>query len=397
MAKIGKHPDSSEPLRPIQSGGLGANTGNDQPSPSAEAGTFGHSFLALKERLRDGYPGGAEASYAGTFNSEIASMEIRTDIFEACAHHTEFVANCEKCGRRPGNNLSMLTGRGDGVYSGITYSYSTEEMDEEERIAEHLASAYLFDQDIAFAMTLAQNGWSNPEGLFIQLAMEYRELQGSVAGEFYTGDYGFTVSDESAEPGSADAVVNHWGSDNKSYVVVVFHEPIDASKMYYSSSAGDPVVDANGNLKTPVRPRVVLIIEKELAVATFGDFSDFPAVPWAEQPHLWMNMTVASNMSRDNGINTMVNDGIYWNGVASRQAQVSPEDFWINKEYRMQALGYFLQGALLGDESCHERARSVLLGSGPSPLTMGEVELALRARAQRFDEKARTLVESLLA
>lgn len=363
---------------------------------SGTPGTFGASFLKLKDQLAAVYDDQFGVAYAGSFNSETASMEIRTEIFDRCRHTEEFIVNCDKCGRRPGNNISLLTGRGDGVYAGLNYSYSNDEMDAQERIGEHLASLYLFDQDIACAQSLIRTGWSQPEPLFIQHSAIYSELAGSVVGQVHTGADGFWVSDRNAHPGSKDVSVDHLGSENKTYVVVVFHEPIEESKMYYSPSAGEPAVDSEGKLKTPVRPRVVMIIDKQFATTVFGDFSDFSPVPWEEQPHLWMNMIVASNASADNGLLGIVNDGVFWRKVVERQAQISDEDFWINRQYRVQALGYFLQSALLGDQSSREHARDLIARTGSAPLTMRDAEQALRIRAQRFDDNARALTQELM-
>ncbi len=397
MAKIGGTSNSpgSQPLG--KSGkGIGSAPPGDTISSSGVPGTFGASFLKLKERLSAEYADKLGVAYAGSFNSETASMEIRTAIFESCNHHEELIASCETCGRRPGNNLSLLSGRGDGVYAGLNYSYSSDDLDAQELLGEHLASVYLFDQDIAFAQSLIQTGWSQPELLFVQHSAIYSQLEGSVAGEVHTGADGFWVSDRSAHPGSKDVCVDHLGSGNKTYVVLVFHEPIDESKMSYSPSAGEPVVDADGKLKTPVRPRIVVIIEKQFATTVFGDFSDFSRVPWEEQAHLWMNMVVASNAGGDNGLLGIVNDGVFWRAVLDRQAEFSDENFWINRQYRVQALGYFLQAALLGDQSSHDHARDLIAGAGSSPLTLKDVERALHSRAQRFDENARALAQQLM-
>lgn len=397
MAKIGGKPDSESSRPPGRSGeGIGPSQSAVGAGHADTAKSFGATFVQLKDSLQDLYGDQSVVAYAGSFNSETASMEIRTEMFDKCSHHEELVANCEDCGRKPGNNISLLTGRGDGVYSGISYSFSNEEMNSRERIGEHLASIYLFDQDIAFAQSLIRSSWHQPEDLFIEHFRAYRHLQGSVAGDIVTGPDGFWISDQSAHPGSRDACINHFGSDNKSYVVVVYHEPIDESKMYYSPSSGEPAVDADGKLKTPVRPRLVLIVERQFAAQVFGGLSHFPAVPWPEQPHLWMNMIVAGHAAGDNGLSAIRNDGVFWRAVVERQAQFSDEGSWINKIYRIQALGYFMQLALLGDESCRDGARSLIVGSGTSPLTSADVKMALRLRAQNFDDKAAALALELL-
>ena len=55
-----------------------------------------------------------------------------------------------------------------------------------------------------------------------------------------------------------------------------------------------------------------------------------------------------------------------------------------------------MQLALLGDESCRDGARSLIVGSGTSPLTSEDVKMALRLRAQKFDDKAAALALELL-
>lgn len=397
MAKIGGSSNSSNsnPLGKSEKG-IGSAPSSQPDISFGGPGTFGISFLKLRDSLSSLYSDRGLTSYAGSFNSETASMEIRTEILDRCRHAEEFIANCDTCGRRPGNNISLLTGRGDGVYAGINYSYSNDEMYAQERIGEHLASLYLFDQDIACAQSLIRTGWSEPESLFFEHSAIYNELVGSVAGEIRTGADGFWVSDRRAHQGSKDVFIDHLGSENKTYVVVVFHEPIDESQMYYSPSAGEPAVDSDGKLKTPVRPRVVMIIEQQFAKAVFGEFSDFSSVSWEEQPHLWMNMLVASNASTNNGLLGIVNDGIFWRTVVDRQSQFSDEGFWINRLYRVQALGYFLQSALLGDQASHEHARELIAGTGSSPLTMKDAERALHIRAQKFDDNARALAQELI-
>jgi hypothetical protein len=360
---------------------------------SGTPGTFGASFLKLRDQLSAVHADWSP-SYAGGFNSETATMEIRTSIFDGCDHYGELIVSCEMCGRRPGNNLSLLSGRGDGVYAGLNYSYYNDEMDAQEILGEHLASVYLLDEDLEFSQTLLRTAWFQPEHLFAQHSAIYSELEGSVAGEVNTGADGFWVSDQSAHPGSENICVDHLGSGNKTYVVVVFHEPIDESKMRYSPSAGKPAVGSDGELKTPVRPRIVVIIEKQFAKTVFGDFSVFPQVPWEEQAHMWHNMAVASNAGGNNGLVSIVNDGLFWRAAVELQSEQSANpDNWINRQYRIQALGYFLQAALLGHESIHELLPGLIAGTGASPLTIKDAERALRIRAQRFDDKARALAQ----
>jgi hypothetical protein len=365
--------------------------GLSKSGASEAMGTFAAYYLALKEGLEREYPD-YMAGYAGTFNSETASMEIKADVFIACNHHTEFSADCSTCGRRPGNNLSLLSGRGDGVYSGVNYWSGREFF--EDREPDLLASVYLFDQDIAFAQNLAKSGWSDFETLFIHHSQPFRGLPGAFVGEIVTGPDGFWVGDRTAEPGSANAIIDHWGSQDKTYVVVCFYEPIDVSQMYYSPSSGEPVLDENGALRTPVRPRVVFIVERRFASQAFGQFDDLATINWAEQAPLWMNMIVASHAGGNNALVVLSNGGLFWKDVHLSFSNSNGDNF-LSRRYRLQALSFYLHGALSGNEDCMAEAARLLRQPLSGNVTVGEISAALRRRGQKYGAKATELLDLL--
>jgi hypothetical protein len=398
VAKIGVH--SSTPQESgssgHQSGGRTETSDGGGPSePSGAAigapGSFGAAFVRMKQVIADNYSD-AMTGYGGTFNSETAFMEIRGGVFTRCAHHREISAECGDCGRVDGNNISVLSGRGDGLYSGLNY-WASSRFFEDRNDADLLASLYLFDRDIAYSLTLAGEGWADPEGLFIQLTKEYAHLPGSVVGEIQAGPDGFWVGDKSAESGSTHALIDHWGSQNKTFVVVCFFEPIDPSKMYYSKPGGEPLMDAEGNLRTPVRPRIVWILDRAFATTVFGDFSQLSVVSWREQPTLWFNMIIDAN-AVDNGVICVFENGQYWNDVYLAYRKSGGVDF-VSRKYRLQALGYFLQGALLGDERSLREAKKLLLEAECSPVSAAEMKGELLARGQEYDDNARRFIESL--
>jgi len=383
MAKIGKDQPSER-----------SNTfpsSRKDPEGTEGKGTFAAYYRVLKDSLEREFPD-YMAGYAGTFNSETASMEIKADVFAACNHHSEFSAECPTCGRRSGNNLSLLSGRGDGAYSGVNYWTGREFF--EDREPDLLAAIYLFDQDIAFAQNLVRSGWSDFESLFIQHSQPFRNLPGSVVGEVATGSDGFWVGDKTAEPGSANAIIDHWGSEEKTYVVICFYEPIDVSQMYYGPSSGEPIVDENGDMKTPVRPRVVFILERSFAQKTFGDLGDLPEINWGEQATLWMNMTVAGQAGGNNALVVLSNGGLFWKDVYLSSSDRSGGNF-LTRRYRLQALSFYLHGALSGSEDCMAEATKLLGQPLSGSFTSEEISAALRRRGQNFDTKARELLELL--
>lgn len=393
MAKIGKTPHSGNELpadkAPLSKGAGGpVSAPKDAPPP---AGSFGYSFSLLKASMESNFPESI-SGFAGSFNSETANLELRTAIFPHCPHWAEFIVRCSACGREPGNNLRLLTGRGDGVDSGINYWAESREF--ENRQNDLIASVYLFDENIAFSKALVENDWSEPEQLFFRSSAGFVRTMGSIAGEISTDADGFWIGDRSAEAGSAHAVIDHWGSANNTYLVLCFHEPVDSKMMHYSQGGIEPLRNSDGSLKTPLRPRLMLVVEREFARKTFGEFSDFLEVDWDEQAVLWQNMIVAGS-AQSNGISSIKNAGIYWANVLAYQLRNYGESF-LTEKYRRQALGFYLQAVLLGDNSSVDQCKSLLNTIASPQGALEESEAALRARAQNFDQRARDSVLSLL-
>ncbi len=370
------------------SSSLGSTSPPDQ-APAHERGKCLDQLWKLKTYLSDHFAHHG-AGYSGSFNIETSTFEIKGEVFSGCQHPEDLSADCNECGRKTGNNIAVLSGRGDGVYSGINY-WAGSHWEEGEPNPELLASLYLFDENNAHAVGFVRSGWAAAERHFFSSAAEYQNLPGSVVGDIQAGDGGFFVGDLFAGPGTNDALVNHWGSEGRKYRVIAFYELVDPSKV-----TGPPVLGADGNQSLPMRPRVVMIVGEKIADELFGDDSGLEKIDWAQQPALWRNMLVAANIGGGgNAVACINNDGLYWLNVMRADLESTGRIDNVTRSYQIQALGLFLQGALLGDSSCRAQAQEILTGAHAAGLDEGSVAFALSARGWPYDDRATELVASL--
>ena len=107
-------------------------------------------------------------------------------------------------------------------------------------------------------------------------------------------------------------------------------------------------------------------------------------------------MLVAANIGGGgNAVACINNDGLYWLNVMRADLESTGRIDNVTRSYQIQALGLFLQGALLGDSSCRAQAQEILTGAHAAGLDEGSVAFALSARGWPYDDRATELVASL--
>ena len=372
MAKIGGEP--SPPPGPkvgsslSGSGGLGGLLpGNDLTPDIPAPGTIFWVMSRLEVYLEERYPNFG-IGYGGAFNSETATAEIRGAYFGYCDHFNELTSDCEECGRKPGNNIRLLTGSGDGSYSGINYWAAQSYQGEHDINPELIASFYLFDRGSAHSRGIDARGWDSPATFFFENAATYKNHQGSIVGDFTAGSDGFWIGDAGASDGSSYALVNHWGSENRSYRVIAFSEPVEQKDI-----RGDSGVQGS-----PVRPRILLILGQQIASDVFGTGKDFASIDWSSQPRMWSQLSVHANIGAgDNGVACLNNDGIYWEKVLRSFQGSSPA---LRRKYQLEVLGRWYQGALVGSEKSYSYLAQFMGETSDRPFTEEEIAAALRSR-----------------
>jgi len=300
--------------------------------------------------------------YAGTVNIESAGFEIKTRHFlpcDDCDFSNNLVVDCQTCGRQPGNNLRFLSGRGDGVYSGVSLHSGNK----------FAGAIYVFDENNAMAESFSTqfDGRSsrivNVQDLLIQGIREYSNTQAFYAGEISSnvepennGDLGILVGDVFSG-GTGYATVNHLWADGD-YSVYLFMEPIMESVAASLSlrMEGDSFPFDRGYADA-MRPRVALVVNKQFE-STMLDAIEAKDVDWAQQCLVWSQTQVSSNLGNPghDGSANFVN-GLFWLGTSTDQITLNnAHDFNDDMAnlYRSLALGYFLAGALQGNQSCFE-------------------------------------------
>jgi len=384
--------------------GIGGKEGRGLPSePSKAAETSeqdwlpGHCYShlwGLKSFLHDNFPDSG-VGYSGAFNIEDNTVEVKGEIFAGCDHYDVLSATCDSCGRQMGNNLAVLSGRGDGVYAGINYWESGAWADDDQKGPDLLASLYLFDENNAHAVESFKTTRSEAERFFFGFAAQYKDLPGSIVGDVTAGDHGFWIGGKGARNKSDDALVHHWGSENKTYRVVAFSEPIDASKILVPASDAEPPRDSGGEPQLPLRPRVLMIIRADIAAELFQGQTGLADIDWSLQPGLWKNMLVSSNIGGNAARACLNNDGLYWRYVYDEQIKVSGRFYPGARKYQLRAFGLFLQGAILGDQSCQSRLTEMLNDSDAEPLGIDDVAQVLTHGGWAVDDSVVELVGSL--
>ena len=392
MAKIGKTSEDGSFKRPLSNGspisdsqrGDWAGAGpvsSDSPAPGTLFWVTG-----LFEDYIDKNAPHFGVGYSGAFTIETATVEIKGNAFGECDHFDELSSECQKCGRKAGNNIRLLSGSGDGVYSGINYFAAKNYETDDDLNPELMASFYLFDDGNAHSNGIDARGWDSPQLFFFQHANNYRDLPGSIVGDVQAGPNGFWVGEATAHHGSNDALVNHWGSENTEYRVLVF---FDTGKERVLEDSGD-------SESPPLVPRILLILKKDIADTIFGNAPGLTDVDWTKQPEKWGNMTVfASIGGGDNTLACLANDAIYWLKVLESHHSVPDPNHILSKKYQQQVLGLMLQGALLGSEQSRSLLRGLLQEPTYGPFDHEDISAALHSRGWKLTEDATSLVDSL--
>jgi hypothetical protein len=300
-------------------------------------------------------------AFAGTLNIEFGFAEFKSQHFaecESCGGSTSVVLNCDSCGRKSGNNLQFLAGRGDGVYSGITL------LDGEGV----LACMYVFDEDneMSEAILPQLNGrtlqGNNFQMTLFESIAKYFNLPafelGNIQASFNEArDVGFIAADSGSGSGKF-ATVDHPFS-NGNFTVYLFMEPIygKAQQDLDKAFGVDNRFGYDNGYKEAMRPRVAFIVKKDFEDLVMQGV-EIKKANWTKQSEVWKETSVMSNMSRIDGAPNFYN-GLFWQTAAQDQLEIMGESDEINEIeyiYRTRALGYFIMGALCGIEEAKDLA-----------------------------------------
>lgn len=294
---------------------------------------------------------------AGSINIESGTVEIKSENFascRSCESQAGVTRNCKTCGRKRGNNLHFLAGKGDGVYAGVGLLDGL-----------HLFGAiYVFDEQNRFANAVSEDllvgtlkGNRFQEKL-VQALFEYSDLEGyelgSVLANFeYTDDLGFVVGDIHSGMGNF-ATVDHPFA-NGEYVTILFSESILVRAEEMSFAGEFDTNEWDGGYADALRPRVALVLDSEYASKVLNNIH-LQETDWDLQVQAWNTTKVEANVGEQNAGVTNLMNGLLWDAAAVDQEAL--EDFGLmHYTYGTRAMGFFVQGALCGNQDCVELAR----------------------------------------
>ncbi len=294
---------------------------------------------------------------AGSLNIESGTFEIKSENFascEDCESQTGVVRNCRACGRKPGNNLQFLAGKGDGVYAGVGLLDGL-----------HLfAAVYVFDDRNNFANSVAEDLLDGTlkgnrfEEKILQALFQYSDLEGYEVGSIrasfeITSDLGFVAGDLHSGLGNF-ATVDHPFADGE-YITILFSEPILIRAEVMNSGQDFDTSQWDGGFEDAIRPRVALILDGKYASKVLKNIQ-LRGTDWDAQAQVWNSTQVESNIGEGNAGVTNLMNGLLWDAAAGDQAAL--EEFGIMEyTYGTRAMGFFVQGALCGNENCVELAK----------------------------------------
>ena len=298
-------------------------------------------------------------SYAGTMNIESGEAEVRTEYFGPCSeceNQLAVVKICSECGRAAGNNVSFRSGRGDGVYCGLSLMAGLQ----------LLGTVFVFDENNEFAANSAAElarceklrslNDNQFQGLLFTALGDFGDLPAFDAGMIDSiganwFEKCFLVSDFAAgvESGFA-AIDNPFG--NSRYRVVLFMEPLtslSASDQVFIQLGGE-IEELTGGHDGAMRPRVLMVLREDFISTEIPALGQLDPFDWATSVSAWKNSLVAANLGGKNNLSAIYNNGIFW----SLAARAQPQDTEVNQGlwyfFATRAFGWFVQGSLLGDE-----------------------------------------------
>jgi len=295
-------------------------------------------------------------AHSGSFNVESGFAEIKSQHFpacETCRTSKDLVRTCKNCGRAKGNNFQFLAGRGDGVYSGITFY---------DGVSRVMGFIYVFDENNGFASatssqltgeTLRNNTFQDD---LIGSLKDYFSCEafeaGSIRATFQdTRDVGLIVADSHADLGSRFATVDHPLADGD-YKVYLFMEPIlNIPTAPIAIQMGGKEFDFNRGYADAQRPRALFVVHKQFESKALKNIRP-QKVNWDKQAEVWAETLVMSNASGNSGQANAFN-GLAWLGAANDQQDFiaqnpANEEIWYL--YATRAFGFFIQAALCGSE-----------------------------------------------
>lgn len=330
--------------------------------------------------------------FTGVFNIESGFAEVRTEMFDHC-QWCDFGSNsCEKCGREPGKSLSFRTGPGDGVYAGLGFWGDTS--------GEHqVACVYLFDDEYASLPLVNGDGSTTADSrrfydYFFKAAAPYLTLPAYDGGTINTGADGFWIGERASGTNSGNALVDHWGSQNKTYRALLFCEPLTPQSTPTKSgkigAEPSPVTSIHKN--APLRPRMLIMIEEHFLPRVIPPPEDAESVDWPAQGELAPDQLVRSHVAGVNmNLGAMKCMAMHWWQIREIHKKRAGADDPRTVDYARVAFSWAVQGAAHGLD-IGPQAVGAFLRAEPRLSDLELLREGLRIRGQELTDDIVRLV-----
>lgn len=359
-----------------------------------EAITLGEAFKAVLGHLDkpDVYFG---LGFAGLFNVESGYAEVKTHIFERCSCDFSFLESCDTCGRTRKSSFSFRAGPGDGAYIGIGFW--------RDRAGADMAGClYLFEDSYApsplISGEISTVDYDSLTTHFLNQAGPYLALPARQGATIEAGSRGFWLGDVVATPNEGQALIEHWGSENKHYRAVVFCESLLESPAQVSSDSearapsSEPVATSKESL---LIPRALLMVEESIAVEIFKATGSLLEVDWSRQEELGQKRLVRSHISgaRINLVAMRVMSDHWWN-VREKHCEQYGSDDTLTLSYGVTAFGWMIQAVIFGLDEGRGRLLE-LLKKEPTLADVAPLSETLKMRGQDLNSAVEKLVQEL--
>lgn len=359
-----------------------------QAEPTAP--TLRASITNLATHSQGSGLGGSVNVESGAF--EFSSRRSRYAC-ESCADQRGFTRECATCGRAPGNNISFLAGRGDGVYSSVVF-YGQGGLDA-------LATVWVFDEHNAFSqstLTAINSGLKGVDvlkDLLVPGLVEYLDLPGIVVGEIDSADNESLVGSDVSMRIFDDAMVVVPWSEGHKYTIAVYFEPVISSLGLEIGLGGDRD-GLTGGFEESLRPRVAIAIDSRYASEILSIDSELAERhDWARQHDAWATMPVASNLSASNGPAVAHNNGLLW--LRYLEIAGMPALDKVSALYFVEALGWFVQASAEGDDEATVQIQKIYARYGSTLLDRNFLELAVISRGFALTHEVEEFVRDVCA
>lgn len=363
---------------------------------SPKIGQAGPTARTLRATINNLVNNSQGCGLGGSVNIESGAFEFSSGssryACESCARQQAFTRECATCRRAPGNNVSFLAGRGDGVYSSVIF-YGQGGLDA-------LATVWVFDEHNAFSQSTlpAINSGLKDINVLSDLLMpglvEYLDLPGIVVGEIDSSSPPLVASDVGMRIFDDAMVVVPWSEGHK-YTVAVYFEPV-ISSLGLDIQLGADRDTLTGGFEESLRPRVAIAIDSTHASEILAiDKELAQRHDWARQHDAWATMAVASNLAESNGPAVAYNNGLLWLRYLGNAGMPALDR--VSVLYVVEALGWFVQASAEGDDEATVQIQKLYARYGDTLLDPNLLGLAVTSRGFALTQEVEDFVRDVCA